>query len=98
MLFFLSFFLQRFVGGVTGISVSRTSIVLSSTVLLGKNISSKDMQYESYRDCKKYSVTVIFYCIFHIKSQFFKTLFQSEFLFDFDDIFTNTSENVCSFR
>jgi hypothetical protein len=26
----------------TGISVSRTSIVLSSTVLLGKNISRKD--------------------------------------------------------
>ena len=47
MLFFLSFFLQRFVGGVTGISVSRTSIVLSSTVLLGKNISSKDTSNKS---------------------------------------------------
>ena len=47
MLFFLSVLLQRFVGGVTGISVSRTSIVLSSTVLLGKNISSKDTSNKS---------------------------------------------------
>ena len=50
--------------------------------------------------CKKYSVIVIFYCIFYIKPQFFKTLFQSQFLFDkndFGDIFTNRSENVCSF-
>jgi hypothetical protein len=37
--------------------------------------------------CQKYSVTVIFYSIFHIKPQFFKTLFQSQLLFDFDDIF-----------
>jgi hypothetical protein len=43
MLFFLSFFLQRFAGGVTGISVSRTSIVLSSTVKSGE---SKIMSYE----------------------------------------------------
>ena len=47
MLFFLSFFLQRLVGGVTGISVSRTSIVMSSTVLLGKNISRKDASNKS---------------------------------------------------
>jgi hypothetical protein len=46
---------------------------------------------------KKYSVTVIFYYIFHIKPHLFKTLFQSQFLFDFDEIFTNKSENVCSF-
>jgi hypothetical protein len=45
----------------------------------------------------KYSVTVIFYYIFHIKPQFFKTLFQSQFLFDFDEIFTNRSENVRNF-
>jgi hypothetical protein len=38
--------------------------------------------------CKKYSVTVIFDYIFHIKPQFFKPLFQSQFFFDFDDIFT----------
>jgi hypothetical protein len=44
--------------------------------------------------CQKYSVTVIFYYIFHIKPQFLKTLFQSQFLFDFDEIFTNRSENV----
>jgi hypothetical protein len=47
--------------------------------------------------CKKYSVTVIFFYIFHIKPHFFKTLFQSQFLFDFDEICTNKSENVCSF-
>jgi hypothetical protein len=47
--------------------------------------------------CQKYSVTVIFYYIFHIKPQFFKTLFQSQFLFDFDEVFTNRSENVRSF-
>ena len=28
------------------------------------------------------------YIVFHIKPHFFKTLFQSQFLFDFDDIFT----------
>ena len=43
--------------------------------------------------CKKYSVIVIFYYIFHIKPQFFKTLFQSQLLFDFDEIFTNRIEN-----
>ena len=47
--------------------------------------------------CQKYSVTVMFYYIFHIKPQFLKTLFQSQFLFDFDEIFTNRSENVRSF-
>ena len=39
--------------------------------------------------CQKYSVTVIFYYIFHIKPQFLKALFQSQFLFDFDEFFTN---------
>jgi hypothetical protein len=47
--------------------------------------------------CQKYSVTVIFYYIFHIKPPFLETLFQSQFLFDFDEIFTNRSENVRSF-
>ena len=37
--------------------------------------------------CQKYSVTVIFYYIFHIKPHFLKTLFQSRLLFDFDDFF-----------
>ena len=50
-----------------------------------------------YITCQKYSVTVIFYYIFHIKPQFLKILFQSQFLFDFDEIFTNRSENVRSF-
>jgi hypothetical protein len=30
----------------------------------------------------------MFYYTFHIKSHFFKTLFQSQFLYDFDEIFT----------
>ena len=47
--------------------------------------------------CQKYSVTVIFYYIFHIKPPFLETLFQSQFLFDFDEIFTNRSENVVVF-
>jgi hypothetical protein len=42
-------------------------------------------------------VTIYIFTIFHIKSQFFKALFQSQFLFDFDDIFTNRNENVRSF-
>jgi hypothetical protein len=52
---------------------------------------------ESTETCQKYPVTIIFYYIFHIKPQFLKTLFQSQFLFDFDEIFTNRSENVRSF-
>ena len=47
--------------------------------------------------CQKYSVTVIFYYIFHIKPQFLETLFQSQFLFDFDDFFTNKNRIKCSF-
>ena len=35
--------------------------------------------------------------IFHTKPHFFKAFFQSQFLFDFDEIFTNKSENVFSF-
>ena len=68
----------------------------------------KHMTYENtYRDdsvfwtctetCQKYLVTVIFYYIFHIKPQFFKALFKSQFLFDFDESLTNRSENVRSF-
>ena len=33
---------------------------------------------------QKYSDKMIFYYIFHIKPQILKTLFQSQFLFDFD--------------
>ena len=32
-----------------------------------------------------------------MKPHVFKTLFQSQFLFDFDDIFTTKSKNICSF-
>jgi hypothetical protein len=42
------------------------------------------------KTCQKYPVTVIFYYIFHINPQ----LFQSQFLFDFDEIFTNRNEHV----
>ena len=47
--------------------------------------------------CKMYSVTVSFYYIYHIKPHFFKTLFQSRLLFDFDDFFTNKGRIKCSF-
>jgi hypothetical protein len=57
----------------------------------------KFLKTQHTKTCQKYSVTVIFYYIFHIKLQFLKTLFQSQFLFDFDEIFTNRSENVRSF-
>jgi hypothetical protein len=53
--------------------------------------------YTCTETCQKYPVTVIFYYIFHIKPQFFKALFQSQFLFDFDESLTNRSENVRSF-
>ena len=52
---------------------------------------------ECTETCKKYSVTVIFYYIFHIKPHFCKTLLQSRLLFDFDDCFTNKGRIKCSF-
>ena len=55
------------------------------------------LQKEATETCKKYLVTVIFYYIFHIKPHFLKTLFQSQFLFDFDDFFTNKGRIKCSF-
>ena len=61
------------------------------------NFISLNRKLSCTETCQKYSVTVIFYYIFHIKPQFLKTLFQSQFLFDFDEIFTNRSENVRSF-
>ena len=48
--------------------------------------------------CKKYSITVIFYRIFHIKRHVFKTLLQGELLLDFDEIFTNKDMVKCSFQ
>ena len=45
-------------------------------------------------------VTAIFYYIFHIKPQFLKTLFKSQFLFDFDDILpteARTYVGVCDY-
>ena len=53
--------------------------------------------YYTQRRAKMYSVTVIFYNIFHIKPHFLKTLFQSRLLFDFDDFFTNINRIKCSF-
>jgi hypothetical protein len=58
---------------------------------------ANEVAKEYTETCQKYSVTVIFYYIFHIKPLFLETLFQSQFLFDFDEIFTNRSENVRSF-
>jgi hypothetical protein len=69
----------------------------NSTSTLILHINEKSTFSAGTETCQKYSVTVIFYYIFHIKPQFFKTLFQSQFLFDFDEIFTNRSENVRSF-
>ena len=44
---------------------------------------------------QKYSDKMIFYYIFHVKPHFLKTLFQSRFLFDFDDFLpTKTELNV----
>jgi hypothetical protein len=48
--------------------------------------------------CKKYSVPVMFYRIFHIKRHFFKTLLQGQFLSDFDENFTNKDMFKCSFK
>jgi hypothetical protein len=48
--------------------------------------------------CKKYSITVIFYRIFHIKRHVFKTLLQGELLSDFYEIFTNKDMVKCSFQ
>ena len=43
-----------------------------------------------------FSVTVMFCYVCHIKPHiFFKILFQKQFLFNFDEIFTNKSENIC---
>jgi hypothetical protein len=47
--------------------------------------------------CQKYPVTVIFYYIFHIKPQFFKALFQSQFLFDFDESLTKMYVVFCDY-
>ena len=49
-----------------------------------------------YRDVPKVFGHWFFY-IFHVKPHFLKTLFQSQYLFDFYEIFTNRSENVRSF-
>ena len=55
-----------------------------------KSILTKQINDSTYTEtCQKYSVTEIFYYIFHIKQHFVKTLFQSRLLFDFDDFFTN---------
>ena len=50
-----------------------------------------------YRDVQKVFCHCNFFYIFYIKPHFCKILFQSQFLFDFDEICTNKSENVCSF-
>jgi hypothetical protein len=56
------------------------------TVIVGINTSHNN---NIHCTCKKYSVIVIFYYVFLIKPHFFKTLVQSQFLFDFDEMFTN---------
>ena len=61
------------------------------------HILEKNRLHVGTETCKKYSVTVIFYYVFHIKPHYFKTLFQSQFLLDFDEIFTNKGIIQCSF-
>jgi hypothetical protein len=92
----LSTIFQLYRGGLLYIYIYIVYIYClnSITITFAKHYGKSYTQTET---CKKYSVTLIFFCIFHMKPQFFKTLFQSLFLFDFDDIFTNRSENVCSF-
>ena len=70
---------------------------LSRIGMIWTTSSGISYQLRDTKTCKKYSVTVMFYYIFHIKPHFFKTLFPSQFLFDFDEIFINKSENVSSF-
>ena len=60
-------------------------------------ICSQNDKDWSTKTCQKYSVTVIFYYIFHVKPHFLKTLFQSRLLFDSDDFFTNKNRIKCSF-
>ena len=43
--------------------------------------------------CKKYSVPEMFYFLFHKKTHFFKTLLQSQFLDDFDQILPTKAES-----
>jgi hypothetical protein len=55
------------------------------TVIVGINTSHNNNIHCTW---KKYSVIVIFYYVFLIKPHFFKTLVESQFLFDFDEMFT----------
>ena len=62
-------------------------------VALSTGLKFHGLNHQSKWHC----LDITFCYIFHIKPHFFKTLFQSQFLFDFDEIFTNKSENVWSF-
>jgi hypothetical protein len=53
--------------------------------------------FSFFTDCCLMGIYSTSQYFFHVKPHFFKTLFQSQFLFDFDEICTNKSENVCSF-
>jgi hypothetical protein len=49
-----------------------------------------------FLDYKNLTSVIFFGYKFRIKPHFFKPLFQSQFLFDFDDIFTNEGRIKCS--
>jgi len=51
------------------------------------------VSYIATETYQKYSVTVIFYYIFHVKPHFLKTLFQSRLLFNFDDFVYQQKQN-----
>jgi hypothetical protein len=71
------------------------SILEKDSELIGRKEVVVEI-YESTETCKKYSVTVIFYYVFHIKPHFFKTLFQSQFLFYFEEFCINKGRIKCS--
>ena len=70
------------------------ALPLENAILYSIIFGLFNITFTMYRDVPKVSGHCNFLLyIFYIKPQFLKTLFQSQFLFDFDEIFTNrTSE------
>ena len=61
-----------------------------------RDYSSSVALYSIQRRAKSIR-SLIFYYIFHVKPHFLKTFFQSRFLFDFNNLFTNKNRIKCSF-
>ena len=81
-------------GGGGGGGGNKKKIIITTYLIFSclnvNKLSPSLVSISCTETCNKYSVTVIFFSIFHtgILPQFFKT-FQTQFLFDFDEIFTN---------